>query len=447
MSTPCEEIRPELEALLGAMTEGRLDGDGKRRLAAILREHPDARQFYLDYCQIHALLQSAHGVLQALAIPKPSRFRRVGWGAAAAAVLLLAGGFLVLRETSRLDLDAATVRGSAWVVRGAQRVPLSERREMRAGDRLVTGPDSRIEMRYRQRSNITLLDKTDLLLSSEGRFELKEGTIRCDLAPQPRSVVFATPHAEATILGTSFDLSVGWNETRLHTLSGRIRFASEGQSVEVGPGERASASAGGTVRWTPVCSLDFTKMKELPPQMETGFCPSETHLTPRRKVVSAPERVTLTDGGLTFARPPGTEHGLIEARWKEEVGDDLILEADVAAGQKWGLGIAVSGNSFEGFRVFYAAIEGYPDGVAIDTIQPGEHLVFARDTRAIAFDKDHTLRVERRGTRIRAWVDGQVWIDTEVTHLLPESRRRTFALCNFGAFPVVRSLRVWKAVP
>jgi ferric-dicitrate binding protein FerR (iron transport regulator) len=445
MSTPCEEIRPELEALLGAMSEGRLDGDGKKRLAAILREHPDARQFYLDYCQMHALLQSAHGVLQGLAVPPASRARKLTWGAAAAAVLLLAGGIVFLKEKSRVDVDIASVRGTAWVVRGSQRVALSESREMRDGDRIVTGPDSRTEVRTRDGSNIALLEKTDLVVGS--RYELKEGTIRCDIAHQPRSLVFATPHAEATILGTSFDLTVGWNETRLHTLSGRVRFAAEGQSVEVGPGERASASAGQIIRWTPVCSLDFTRMKELPAQMETGFCPSDTHLTPQRTVVAAPERVILKESGLTFGKLPGTPHGLIEARWKEEIGDDVIVEADVAAGEKWGLGIAVSGNSFEGYRAFYAAIEGYPNGLAIDTIQPGEHLVFARDTRAIAFDKDHTLRVERRGKRIRAWVDGQVWIDTEVTHPLSENRRRTVAICNFGAYPVVRALRVWKAAP
>ena len=263
MSTPCEEIRPELEALLGAMTEGRLDADGKRRLAAILRDHPDARQFYLDYCQMHALLQSAHGVLQGLALPSPSRRRRLTWGAAAAAVLLLSGGVILVREKSRLDVDVASVRGAAWIVRGGSRVPLSESREMREGDRIVTGPESRTEVRTRDGSNIALLEKTDLVLGS--RFELREGAIRCDIAKQPRTLVFATPHAEATILGTSFDLSVGWNETQLHTLSGRVRFAAEGQSVEVGPGERATAAAGRLVRWTPVCSLDFTKMKELPP--------------------------------------------------------------------------------------------------------------------------------------------------------------------------------------
>ena len=63
MSVPCEEIRPELEALLGVMAEGQLDGPGAKRLSQILKEHPDARQFYFDYCQMHALLQSAHGPL------------------------------------------------------------------------------------------------------------------------------------------------------------------------------------------------------------------------------------------------------------------------------------------------------------------------------------------------------------------------------------------------
>ena len=87
MSTPCEEIRPELEALLGAMTDGGLDAPGRKRLAEILHDHPDARQVYLDYCQMHALLRSAHGELSAVARP---RRRWAPWAAAAAAAALLA---------------------------------------------------------------------------------------------------------------------------------------------------------------------------------------------------------------------------------------------------------------------------------------------------------------------------------------------------------------------
>src|SRR5438045_4746877 len=124
MSTPCEEIRPELEALLGAMAEGQLDGPGAKRLSQILKEHPDARQFYLDYCQMHALLQSAHGVLQALEAPSTVRRRRLAWGAAAAALLIAAAAVLVLREVPRVDASIASVAGSAWIVRGGAKVPL-----------------------------------------------------------------------------------------------------------------------------------------------------------------------------------------------------------------------------------------------------------------------------------------------------------------------------------
>ena len=46
------------------------------------------------------------------------------------------------------------------------------------------------------------------------------------------------------------------------------------------------------------------------------------------------------------------------------------------------------------------------------------------DPRPITHTQDHTIRVERRGSRIRAWVDGQIRIDTEVVQPLAEGRRR-----------------------
>src|SRR5262252_617270 len=93
MSTPCPEIRPEIEALLGALAESRLDAAGRSRLSALLREHPEARQFYLDYCQMHALLVSAHGLLRAMEDPSKARRARWAWLGAAAAILVAATAF------------------------------------------------------------------------------------------------------------------------------------------------------------------------------------------------------------------------------------------------------------------------------------------------------------------------------------------------------------------
>ena len=123
------------------------------------------------------------------------------------------------------------------------------------------------------------------------------------------------------------------------------------------------------------------------------------------------------------------------------------MELEVAAGPKWGLGVGLSGSGFEGYRAFFAAINDYPNGIAIDTIWPQECVVLARDPRPISYDKDHTLRVERRGRRVRVWVDGEVRIDTEINHPLGDQRRRIFSLCNFGSAPTIRTLKVWKAAP
>jgi len=446
MSVPCEEIRPELEALLGAMTEGALDAAGRKRLAAILREHPDARQFYLDYCQMHALLKSAHGELQALEVPSMTRRRRLVWVAAAAAVLLIAGGVWQFRGTSVNASIAAT--GGAWIIRGDQKVHLADARRLSNGDRVVTDADGGAEVHFDDGSKLRFFDRADARFQGHGRVELKEGAVRCEVTHQPagQPLVFATPQAEATILGTSFELSTSWNETRLVTLSGRVRLAAEGRSVEIGPGEVGVANSSGVVRWKPVCDLDFSKMQALPAQMETVFCPSRTLHTVERKVVPSPDRTHFRDGGLVLNSVLGTqiEHGLIVTRWKEEVGDDVVLEADVVGGQRWSLGFSLSGDSFEGYRVIFAVF-GYPEGITIDTIHPVETVVLASDPRPISYEKDHVLRVEKRGKRVRIWVDRELRMDTEITHPLPEGRLRTFAISNFGAPPVIRSFRAWKS--
>jgi hypothetical protein len=43
-------------------------------------------------------------------------------------------------------------------------------------------------------------------------------------------------------------------------------------------------------------------------------------------------------------------------------------------------------------------------------------------------------------------VDRELRIDTVVGHPLAKDRKRTFALSNFGESPLIRALRVWKAV-
>ena len=42
-------------------------------------------------------------------------------------------------------------------------------------------------------------------------------------------------------------------------------------------------------------------------------------------------------------------------------------------------------------------------------------------------------------------IDRELRLDTEISHPLPEGRRKSFAISNYGAPPLLRGLRVWKA--
>ena len=76
---------------------------------------------------------------------------------------------------------------------------------------------------------------------------LKTGAIRCEVAPQrpDRPLVFQTPHAELTVLGTAFELTATPVESRVHVLRGRVHWTAGGRSVEVAAGELSTADAQG----------------------------------------------------------------------------------------------------------------------------------------------------------------------------------------------------------
>ncbi len=51
----------ELSVLLSAMLDGQMTAAEESRLGDLLRDNPDAQEFYLDYCRTHALLRQELG--------------------------------------------------------------------------------------------------------------------------------------------------------------------------------------------------------------------------------------------------------------------------------------------------------------------------------------------------------------------------------------------------
>jgi ferric-dicitrate binding protein FerR (iron transport regulator) len=445
-----------MAGLLGAMTDAQLEDAGRRRLAQLVREEPEARRLYLDYCQMHALLRSAHGVLSALEPPAGLRRRRGGWMAVGAAVLALAATAAlvmvwVVWPTSGLESTIAASRGDVQVLRNGQRISADAAGTIRPGERILTGADGTADVRLKDGTMMQVDSATDVGFEEEKssrQVRLKIGAVRCEVTPQrpERPLVFQTPHAELTVLGTAFELTATPVESRVRVFRGRVRWAAGGRSVEVAAGDVSTADAEGLQAWRPVCDLDFSTLKTVPPQLETVYCDTQTLHTAGRKIVPAPNGILMEHGGLRFAeaRDLFGEHGLLVSRWRDAIGSDVAIEVDVAAGAKWSLGIAVDGDSFAGYRVIFAAPR-YPNGIELDSLYPAGQTLLAQDPRPISAERSHTLRVEKQGERIRVWVDRELRIDTVVEHPLAKDRNRTFALSNFGESPLIRALRVWKA--
>src|SRR4051794_34397638 len=94
--------RADFEHLLSRFSEGGLDPSDTKRLAVLIESDRTRRRLYLEYCQIHAILRSEHGLLAAWSPPtnlragepqdglcKSWRWRRKVVYLAAAAVLLI----------------------------------------------------------------------------------------------------------------------------------------------------------------------------------------------------------------------------------------------------------------------------------------------------------------------------------------------------------------------
>lgn len=351
-----------------------------------------------------------------------------------------------------LHANVASIQGSVEIVRADRSVPATPGAGVLPGERLRTAIDGAAVLRLSDGSSIHLEASTDLAVPQSGSpraFRVKTGAVRCAVSEQPpgQPLVFQTPHAELTVPGTDFDLVAAPVESRVRVEQGAVRWTDGGPGIEVIAGEASTADVRGVQAWVPVCDFDFATMTSLPSQLETVFCDSMSLHTTQRKIRPAPEGIRLTNGGLRFApqRESFGVHGLIVSRWTSSLGGDVAIEVGLTAAARWALQLAVDGDSFEGYRIIFAAPK-YPNGIAVDTLHPSGVTLLAQDPRALPEHGDHVLRVEKRGHQLRIWVDRELRIDTVIDHPLGAARKRTFALGQFGSGPLVRSLRVWKTV-
>lgn len=184
-----------------------------------------------------------------------SRYRQMAQrGLALAALLFLAFclfGLLVPAEWEELRVTG--VRGEVWVTRGNERFLLSKKiSAVRTSDAIEVGEYALLDLTYRDGTQLSFAGRAKAALDSPKAAPgksvyLDRGTLTARVVKQPhgKPMIFDTPQAQATVLGTSLTLTASGRSTRLDVTEGRVNLSRQpdGASIQVSAGGYAIAGA------------------------------------------------------------------------------------------------------------------------------------------------------------------------------------------------------------
>ena len=159
------------------------------------------------------------------------------------------------KETRAAVAKLERVEGEVYVVSGGARQAAKGGVDFLAGQRVdAVGERSLAVLVYPDRTRVEVGPETELAETTVGRgkrLQVVRGTVRAEVTRQPsdRPLVMATPHAEATVLGTTLRIHVDLDPrkgTRLEVEEGKVRLKrlGDGRTVEVPSGHHAVAAVG-----------------------------------------------------------------------------------------------------------------------------------------------------------------------------------------------------------
>jgi hypothetical protein len=161
------------------------------------------------------------------------------------------------RETVAVMAQIDSVQGEVAVQTDNGRIPAKVELGLIPGQEIFTGgKSSYVVIKVLDGTRIHLSADASLRLVSDvkagaGRgFLLSRGMLRAEVAKQPAGapMIFATPGADARVLGTELVLFAGADSTRLEVRTGKVRLTrrDDGMSVDVAAGGAATAPKTGS---------------------------------------------------------------------------------------------------------------------------------------------------------------------------------------------------------
>ncbi len=229
----------EFERLLGQLSDGSLSELDRKYLSQLLESDRDLRRRYLEYCQMHALLRSEHGLLTALATPadrpeeKAAQSRRaqvrtlLSWVLAVSLLFVAIGvGAVALNRQSPPVRGAETAVLSKVV--GAQfeygiageTVPVEGAKLRRGVYTLLTGL---VEIEYSSGAVLVLRAPATFDLVDESCVRLEDGQIAAHIPETAIGFKIESPGATVIDMGTDFAVqAVRDKESEVHVFQGEV---------------------------------------------------------------------------------------------------------------------------------------------------------------------------------------------------------------------------------
>ena len=252
------EEKKELETLLMEMTEGALSSVQRHRLAEVLRHHPEAKQQYLDYCQVHTMLAWEHGVLGDLQLSglsdtleppsNPLSVRKplattpalLRAGVVVLGVFALAGAILWPKwnAPSRMEPGEAVAFLTRSVAASLELFGASS--DFHNGSAVRTGcyqlDEGLVQITFASGVEVVIEAPASFELHSPEFMILNEGRLAANVTPEGVGFTVETPDAEVVDHGTEFAIEVvGKHSSEVHVFKGEVEVHPRQQDTSVDP--------------------------------------------------------------------------------------------------------------------------------------------------------------------------------------------------------------------
>jgi ferric-dicitrate binding protein FerR (iron transport regulator) len=265
---------PELDALILAYLADDIDDAALAALDARVRQDGQAARRFAQLSSHETTLAAALRMRAGAtaATPRPGSRRRrtrtalpsARWPLAAAALAMVGIVALLIASIAPapvhkppIDGIVATITGPVEAQGADGTVQLREGDRLRGGARIVVGDGAEAELVRYDGTRLQLGAATTLRLPTtlDGPIALERGELAVEAAHQPAGspLVFATPQADAEVVGTTLSLAIGAASTRLAVSEGRVRLTRrvDGAAVMVEAGFTATAGASADDRLIP----------------------------------------------------------------------------------------------------------------------------------------------------------------------------------------------------